>query len=93
LGDIKLLIAANDNQPRRSVLPPSLPPRGLSREVAAEYFGISPSSFDLGVKDGTIPPPRRFRGRVLWDRIELDRAFDELPGSENGNPWDRVLAS
>lgn len=84
---------ANDNQPRRSVLPPSLAPRGLSREVAAEYFGVSASSFDLGVKDGTIPAPRKFRGRVIWDRLELDRAFDALPGRDDSNPWDEVLAS
>jgi predicted DNA-binding transcriptional regulator AlpA len=87
------LVAANDNQPRRSVLPPSLAPRGVCREVAAEYLGISPSSFDLGVKDGTFPSPRRYRGRVIWDRLELDRAFDELPGNIAVNPWDKALAS
>jgi predicted DNA-binding transcriptional regulator AlpA len=87
------MVAANDNQPRRSVLPPSLAPRGVCREVAAEYLGISPSSFDLGVKDGTFPSARKYRGRVIWDRIELDRAFDELPGSVTANPWDKALAS
>lgn len=90
---MKLPTAANDNQQRRSVLPPSLAPRGLSREVAAEYFGVSASSFDLGVKDGTIPPPRKFRGRVIWDRLELDRAFEALPGRDDSNPWDKALAS
>src|ERR1700674_5860591 len=38
------------------------------REVAAEYIGISASAFDLDVKDGTLPNPRKFRGRAIWDR-------------------------
>ena len=86
------LVAANDNNPRRSNLPPSLPPRGLCREAAAEYLGISASSFDLGVKDGTFPSPRRYRGRTIWDRLYLDRAFDELPGGDAENPWDKALS-
>jgi predicted DNA-binding transcriptional regulator AlpA len=90
---MQTLIAANDNQPRRSVLPPSLAPRGLCREAAAEYIGISASSFDLGVKDGTLPKPRKYRGRVIWDRRELDIAFDELPGRDDKNPWDTALTS
>jgi hypothetical protein len=84
---------ANDNQARVSALPSSLPPRGLSRQAAAEYFGVSPSSFDLAVKDGLIPGPRRFRGRVIWDRIALDRAFENLPSDDADiNPWDKALA-
>lgn len=82
--------AANDNA-RRSVLPPSLAPRGLSREVAAEYFGLSPSTFDLAVKDGTAPSPKRYRGRVIWDRLELDRAFEALPCRDEQNPWHKAL--
>lgn len=88
------LVAANDNQPRQSALPLSLPPRGLNRFAAAEYLGISPSNFDLGVKEGILPSPRKFRGRVIWDRLELDRAFDSLPGRDDEtNPWDKALAS
>jgi predicted DNA-binding transcriptional regulator AlpA len=86
-------VAANDNQPSRFISPVGLPPRGLRREAAAEYLGISVSSFDLGVKDGTFPPPRRFRGRVIWDRLALDSAFDELPSDDFENPWDKALAS
>jgi predicted DNA-binding transcriptional regulator AlpA len=63
------------------------------REVAAEYIGISASTFDLGVKDGTLPKPQKFRGRAIWDRRELDLAFDELPCRGDENPWDAVLAS
>lgn len=80
-------------QDRRDVLPRSLPPRGLSRVEAARYLGISPTLFDCLVKDGTLPGPKRLRGRSVWDREALDTAFDALPneGAADGgscNPWD-----
>jgi predicted DNA-binding transcriptional regulator AlpA len=61
------------------VLPVSLPPRGLSREQAATYFGIGPTLFDRLVKDGRAPKPKQIDGRVVWDRIQLDSAFSALP--------------
>jgi predicted DNA-binding transcriptional regulator AlpA len=64
---------------RLLVLPHSLPPRGLSREQAAAYFGIGPSLFDRLVKDGRAPKPKQIDGRVVWDRIQLDNAFSALP--------------
>jgi hypothetical protein len=36
---------------------------------------------DLGVKDGTFPSLRRYRGRIIWDRVEFDQAFDLVPGN------------
>lgn len=86
------LVAANDNQPRRSALPPSLPPRGLCREEAAEFIGVSASTFDLLVKDGTMPMPKKIRSRSVWDRLRLEKAFDALPGDDEANPWDKALA-
>lgn len=59
-------------------LPLSLPPRGLSREQAAAYVGISPSLFDILVADGRLPRPKRINSRVIWDRLKLDVAFEEL---------------
>jgi len=80
---------------RSSVLPSSLPPRGLCREVAAAYIGIGGTKFDQMVKEGTMPKPRIHGGRKLWDRSELDAAFSELPHegelSESTNPWDVEL--
>jgi hypothetical protein len=38
-----------------NVLPPSLPPRGLSRAEAAAYVGVSTSLFDIMVADGRMP--------------------------------------
>ena len=70
------------------VLPPSLPPRGLSREEAAAYIGVSPSKFDEMVKDKRMPAPKRIDRRTVWDRRRLDAAFEALP--EGGNPFDAV---
>lgn len=71
-------------------LPVSLPPRGLCREAAARYVGISPGKFDMMVNDGRMPPPKRIDTRKLWDRIALDYAFESLPAEEDSNPWDAV---
>lgn len=75
---------------RSSTLPLSLPPRGLSRVQAAEYIGVSPSTFDKMVADGEMPRAKRIRGRVIWDRKQLDCAFDAFDdGGES--EWDRDL--
>ena len=67
---------------RRS--PPSeirpIPRRGLSRDEAAMYIGISASKFDELVRDGRMPGPKRIDGRKIWDVRDLDVAFDALPG-------------
>jgi len=67
-------------------------PRGLSRVEAARYVGVSPSLFDVMVKDGRMPQPKRINSRTVWDRRRLDEAFDTLPGVEVGNPWDDLAA-
>jgi predicted DNA-binding transcriptional regulator AlpA len=76
---------------RYDALPPTLAPRGLSREAAAAYVSVSASTFDTLVKDGRMPKPRRINALRVWDRHALDLAFDELPmvGTEPvSNPWD-----
>jgi hypothetical protein len=62
----------------KNVLPQSLPPRGLSREEAAAYIGVSPSLFDVMVKDGRMPGPTHINSRVVWDRLKLDASFEAL---------------
>jgi predicted DNA-binding transcriptional regulator AlpA len=69
-----------------------LAPRGLSRVDAASYVGISPSLFDQMVKDGRMPPPKRINARTIWDRKQLDSAFDGLPEGDDANPWDQTGA-
>jgi len=75
---------------RAEILPISLPPRGLSREQAAAYIGVSPNFFDGMVSAGSMPSPKKWRGRNLWDRVALDAAFSALPGADEitNNPWD-----
>lgn len=67
---------------RRHALPPSCPPRGLSREEAAQYVGVSPSKFSEMVKDRTMPRPKKAGGRSIWDRHQLDAAFTALPDTD-----------
>ena len=76
-----------------NVLPQSLAPRGLSREQAAAYIGISPSLFDMLVKDGRMPGPKHINARTVWDRMQLDAAFAALPSNDDmANPWDEIAA-
>lgn len=77
--------ADNDNK-----LPRNLPPRGLSRTESAAYIGVSPSLFDMMVKDGRMPKPKNINSRTVWDIRRLDKFFDELPAEgdvENGG-WE-----
>jgi excisionase family DNA binding protein len=75
-----------------SVLPPSIPPRGLSRQQAAEYIGVSATKFDEMVKDGRMPKPKQIDGRIVWDRVLLDEAFEALEDADAPtvpkNEWD-----
>ena len=62
-------------------------PRLLSREHAAAYVGVSPTTFDTEVRNGVWPQPIRRGGadskrqRLTWDRLAIDRCIDngDLP--------------
>lgn len=77
---------------RRSeiALPVGMTPRLLSREQAAAYVGLSPGAFDSEVDAGTYPRPFPLRRtkRLLWDRIELDRALDSRLTTLVEGDWD-----
>jgi len=79
--------------PRHDALPPNLPPRGLSREAAAQYIGVSVGMFDQMVTDGRMPKPVQINARRVWDLRALDRAFDALGGDTDANPWDVLLTN
>jgi predicted DNA-binding transcriptional regulator AlpA len=64
--------------------------RGLSRTEAARYIGVSPSLFDQMIKDRRMPQSIRINARVVWDRKELDEAFEALKDVPEANPWDDV---
>lgn len=70
-----------------SLLPPSLPPRGLSRDQASAYIGVSSALFDEMIRDGRMPAPKLINRRRVWDRAALDLAFAKLP-SEGGPAQD-----
>jgi predicted DNA-binding transcriptional regulator AlpA len=65
------------------------PRRGLSREEAATYIGVSPSLFDQLVKSGAMPKPIHIKSRTVWDVHQLDEYFEEFY-TPNGNPWDEL---
>ncbi|SLN77259.1 helix-turn-helix transcriptional regulator [Oceanibacterium hippocampi] len=73
---------------RREIPALSLVPRGLSRELAAAYVGVSPNTYSKWVESGLMPKPKRVGGRVVWDRQAVDLAFSALPGDDERNPWD-----
>lgn len=82
-------------KPSASALPPSLPPMGLSRVMAAEFVGVSPSKFDEMVRDGRMPRPRRIDARRIWLRPELEAAMLDLPvegkeANSRDGEWDVV---
>lgn len=62
-----------------SYLPHGVLPLGLTREQSAEFVGVSVSTFDRMVASGEMPQPRKVRGCVRWDAIELAEAFRKLP--------------
>lgn len=66
-------------------------PRGLSRIQAAAYVGLGTTFFDELVGEGRFPKPIKIGKRSIWDKVELDGAFDSfkdsMPASEP-NPWD-----
>ncbi len=70
-----------------SARPRHIEPRGLRRETAAAYIGVSPSKFDEWVSDGRMPKPKRVDGCVVWDRYALDQAFDALPSDGHVVGW------
>ena len=60
-------------------LHPISPRRGLKREEAALYVGLSVTKFTELIARGLMPQPKRIDGRVVWDVRALDLAFDDLP--------------
>jgi hypothetical protein len=60
------------------------PRRGLRRDAAAQYVGVSPRSLTSGSATGRMPQPKRIDGVVLWDVRALDLAFDALMDQTDG---------
>jgi predicted DNA-binding transcriptional regulator AlpA len=79
----------------QKALPPTLAPRLISREAAAAYVSVSPTTFDAMVKDGRMPRPKRLGGRrKAWDVRTLDAAIDSLPNNDNDDDtWSNIDAA
>ncbi|KQQ39131.1 hypothetical protein ASF58_22835 [Methylobacterium sp. Leaf125] len=64
-----------------------VPRRGLRREEAARYVGISTTKFDACVRDGRMPQPFKIDACVIWDLRRLDAAFDALSEPVEVDSW------
>ena len=64
---------------RLSAMHPT-PRRGLSREEAAKYIGVSATKFDELVAGGHMPSPKkRDDGQKVWDVQQIDQTLAEQP--------------
>jgi hypothetical protein len=79
------------NRRMLSIMRP-VPRRGLSRDEAAMYVGVSAGKFDELVGDGRMPGPVKIDRRNIWDIRSLDLAFDELSAESPSqlNSWEGV---
>ncbi len=64
----------------RTVISP-IQPRGLTREDAAAYCGLTPDGFDAWVRRGIVPGP--IPGTQRWDRKAIDLALDRASGIQS----------
>jgi predicted DNA-binding transcriptional regulator AlpA len=67
-------------------MPAALPfwPRGLREELAAQYIGLSVTTFRREWREGRAPRPIQLTvGRQVWLRDELDRWLDGKAGVHN----------
>jgi len=75
---------------RYAALPPGMFPRGLTREGAAAYVGLSPTAFDKARLDRKYPGPTLPGGR--YDLVLLQIAMNRLSGllteADSANPLD-----
>ena len=63
-------------------------PRGLRAPDAAHYIGLSKSKFLDLVHEGILPQPVYIGRCALWDRLDLDAAFENFEPKVADNPWD-----
>jgi predicted DNA-binding transcriptional regulator AlpA len=63
----------------------------LNRREAAEFVGVSPTTFDKLVDKGHMPKPRQYpeTRRFFWLRKELEEVLYEMP-MVAANPYEGV---
>lgn len=57
----------------------SIPRLALNRSEVAISIGCSANTVDLMVKEGVLPPPRRWHSRKVWLVSEIMAAMEEWP--------------
>jgi predicted DNA-binding transcriptional regulator AlpA len=69
------------------------PPRGMRADRAAAYLGMSTSSFLRLVDAGLLPKGVPVGGMIIWDRLDLDAAFENLknPEPQSENTMHKIL--
>jgi len=45
------------------------------------------------ILEGVMPAPRMIGTKKIWDRVELDEAFEELPREFKGNTVDAIFSA
>jgi predicted DNA-binding transcriptional regulator AlpA len=63
---------------RRLIDTLAYPPRGMDVEHASAYVGLGRTKFLEMVEAGLMPRPVDLDGSPRWDRLDIDRAFDDL---------------
>jgi hypothetical protein len=72
---------------RQNALPRALPPRLISRQAAAAYLNVSPTTFDVMVRDGRMPR-RGEAKRLMQPLLPLEKItgpgiiFERLTNSD-----------
>ena len=68
------------------------PPRGMRADRAAAYLGMSTSAF-LRLVGISMPHGVPVGGMTIWDRLELDAAFENLknPDRTSENSMHKIL--
>jgi predicted DNA-binding transcriptional regulator AlpA len=69
---------------------PSYPPRAMRAEQAACYLSMSRATFFRLVEEGMMPAAIKLKGMALWDRHDLDNAFEDLKHG-NGEPTENTV--
>lgn len=80
-------------RPAKSRVDTVYPPRGMRRDRAAAYLDMSESSFVRLVDDGDLPRGVPIKGMTVWDRYELDAAFENFKAKRGShrNTFDEAL--
>jgi hypothetical protein len=70
---------------RANALPAGTMPGALTREAAAAWFMVSPTTFDRMVRDGLAPKPFKIYGCVRWRLAALVAALANLDKDEGAS--------